>query len=110
MKSYAKWSGQESQAAFRMYDEGLPVREIARRLARSQNAVSSRLQIRNRLFRAMVELAVTPVPRVTITKVDVPEFYAAGWRFAGFEHGTIVFEWPHDCPAVYPWREMAEVA
>lgn len=110
IKRYAKWTVEQSDAAFRMADQGLNNAQIARKLGRTQNAVCSRLQMRKRVFDSAVELPPKPIPKAIITKDEVPEFYSLGWRLASFVYGAIVFEWPRQDTPIYPQSDTARAA
>ena len=85
-----EWTEADRATAKTLYAAGLSNSEIASALGRNADAVRAWVHHNCRVWR---EPEVIEYPRVVISRADVLNYYAIGWRFAGFENGECVFEW-----------------
>ncbi len=97
-----RWAPWEHNKLIRLVAEGKSNREIAGMIGRTQCAVGARAQ--------EYRLRTNPVepPKITIAKteligeVDVPAWYALGWRFVGFYGSRCKMEWTSSRPERRP--------
>ena len=108
MAPYERWTRDEHERFMRMVAAGKSRAEIARAVRRSVHSVQSRITEYRLLTAPRKE--TEPPPRMVVAKHDVPDWYALGWRFVGFEHGTIVMEWGNDREPLWPADQRREAA
>ena len=108
------WTTDEEHELAAMAGRRFSTKRMAHILCRTPRAVDDRcslLGLRRRVKRRSGASSIVtwtsaepPVsrPRVVIARTDVVDWYAAGWRFVGFEGEGCVFEWPHADAPVRP--------
>lgn len=94
-----EWTKTDRTLAALLFSANASNDEIAAALGRPPDAVRAWLHHYCKVSR---EPDAIEYPRAIVSHADVPQWYELGWRLAGFEDGSCVFEWRKEKCALYP--------
>lgn len=105
------WTNKEHAEFERLLGEGKNCRQVSVALNRSYCSIRSRVAARGLSQKRLCVLRAPRQPTTIITKADVPDWYAIGWRFAGFDgDGHCIMYWPHRCEPMFIEGELRAAA
>ena len=97
------WTTVEHALFIKLIGQGKTSAHVGRVLGRSQSSVRARKANFGVRKPRVTDRVINGTARITITRHEVPEWYALGWRFVGFGHsGLCEMEWRSEKPERRP--------